>query len=183
MAKVLWKVVDQRARCLYPFYFRYILITKQSKRITVIYSSQITSSLSIQHEATVLTSSRTCDTPRNPPRTIRWWWVRNHSNQRHCLTKDRGCSRTTKSTPTWYRMLVKEYNKPLLIPSLLAANYVCTFVNTGASRVVGKPHHLGLFTAQTPNEPADSGVRITTLHLRTCNLTTVACSRWSPVTN
>ncbi len=32
-------------------------------------------------------------------------------------------------------------------------------------------------------EPAVSGVRITTLTLRTCNLTTIACGRWSLVAN
>ncbi len=38
-------------------------------------------------------------------------------------------------------------------------------------------------TAQTLTEPAISGVRITTLILCTCNLTTTACGRWSHATN
>ncbi len=44
----------------------------------------------------------------------------------------------------------------------------------------GKSYRQGEATAQTPTVPTVSGVRITTLSLRTCNLTTIACGRWSP---
>ncbi len=46
----------------------------------------------------------------------------------------------------------------------------------------GKSYRQGYATAQTPTVTAVSGVRITTLLLRTCNLTTIACGRWSLVT-
>ncbi len=42
----------------------------------------------------------------------------------------------------------------------------------------GKSYRQEWPTAQTPNELAVSGVRIATLILRTCNLTTIACGRW-----
>ncbi len=38
-----------------------------------------------------------------------------------------------------------------------------------------KSNRQGKVTAQTPTVPAVSGVRITTLTLCTCNLTTIAC--------
>ncbi len=38
-------------------------------------------------------------------------------------------------------------------------------------------------TAQTPTDTAVSGVGITKLLLRKCNLTTMACGRWRLVTN
>ncbi len=38
-------------------------------------------------------------------------------------------------------------------------------------------------TTQTPTVTTVSGVRVTTLLLRTCNLTTIACGRWSLVTH
>ncbi len=47
----------------------------------------------------------------------------------------------------------------------------------------GKSYRQGLATAQTPTVTAVSGVRITTLLLRTCNLTIIACGWWSLVTN
>ncbi len=46
----------------------------------------------------------------------------------------------------------------------------------------GKPYRQGETTAQTPTETAVSGVRITTLLLRTCNLIAIARDRWSLVT-
>ncbi len=45
----------------------------------------------------------------------------------------------------------------------------------------GKSYRQGWVTAQTPTVPAVSFVTITTLFLRTCNLTTIACGRWSLV--
>ncbi len=47
----------------------------------------------------------------------------------------------------------------------------------------GKSYRQGKATAQTPTVTAVSGVKITTLLLRTCNLTTIACGRWNLVTN
>ncbi len=47
----------------------------------------------------------------------------------------------------------------------------------------GKTFRQGKNTAQTPTVAAVSGVRITTLILRKCNLTTIAVGRWSLVTN
>ncbi len=45
----------------------------------------------------------------------------------------------------------------------------------------GKPYRQGQAAAQTPTMTAVSSVRITTLFLRTRNLTTIACGRWSLV--
>ncbi len=57
-----------------------------------------------------------------------------------------------------------------LLPSLLI--WDCK-VNPGTSIISS-------YTAQTPTVPAVSGVRtIITLILRTCNLITIACGRWS----
>ncbi len=42
----------------------------------------------------------------------------------------------------------------------------------------GKSYQQGEATAQTPTVTAVSGVMITLL-LRTCNLTKIACGRWS----
>ncbi len=47
----------------------------------------------------------------------------------------------------------------------------------------GKSYRQGQATAQIPNEPAVSDVKITTLLLRRCNLTTIACGRWKHVIN
>ncbi len=47
----------------------------------------------------------------------------------------------------------------------------------------GKSYRQGLASAQTPTVTAVSGVRITTLILSTCNLTTIECGRWSLVIN
>ncbi len=47
----------------------------------------------------------------------------------------------------------------------------------------GNSYRQGLATAQTPGMSAVSGVRKTTLLLRTCNLATIACCRWRLVTN
>ncbi len=47
----------------------------------------------------------------------------------------------------------------------------------------GKAYRQGKATAQTPTVPAVSGVRITTLLLHTCKLATIACARWSLVTD
>ncbi len=46
-----------------------------------------------------------------------------------------------------------------------------------------KSYQQGLATAQKPTVPIVPGVRITTLILRTYNLTTIACGRWSLVTS
>ncbi len=46
----------------------------------------------------------------------------------------------------------------------------------------GKSYQLGLATAQTLNEPTVSGVMVTMPVLSTCNLTTIACGRWSLAT-
>ncbi len=47
----------------------------------------------------------------------------------------------------------------------------------------GKSYRQGKATAQTPIVPAVSGMKITTLLLRKCHLTTISCGRWSLVTN
>ncbi len=46
----------------------------------------------------------------------------------------------------------------------------------------GKSYRQGQATAHTLTLSAVLGVRITTLLMRTCNLTTIACRRWSLVT-
>ncbi len=43
-------------------------------------------------------------------------------------------------------------------------------------------YRQGRATAQAPTVSAVSGVRITTLMIRACSLTTIACGRWSLVT-
>ncbi len=47
----------------------------------------------------------------------------------------------------------------------------------------GKSYRQGQATSQTPTVTAVSGVRITTLLSQTYNLITIACGRWSLVTN
>ncbi len=47
----------------------------------------------------------------------------------------------------------------------------------------GKYNRQGKAIAQTPTVTTVSGVRITALLLRTCNLTIIACGRWSIVIN
>ncbi len=56
-------------------------------------------------------------------------------------------------------------------------------VTSMASSWMEKSYRQGYATAQKPTVPAIFGVRITTLLLRTCNLTTIACGRWSLVAN
>ncbi len=98
---------------------------------------------------------------------------------------------TTVGRELSWRRLNSEYHKALSSQLMEQVNNVRMVVNPlwrGPGNIHGfvldgKSYPQRQSTAQAPTVTTVSGVRVTILLLRTCNLTTIACGRWSLVTN